>query len=57
MQKLTIYKIKDQLAVEYKPKKEDKEIPKDLILDYGKLYQPIKLEDIPNLFGDPDSLW
>lgn len=55
--KLTIYKINNQICIEYKPKKDDKEIPKDLILDYGKLYKPIKLEDIPELLNSQDFPW
>ncbi|MBR2493730.1 MAG: hypothetical protein IKB64_09790 [Paludibacteraceae bacterium] len=57
MYKLTVYKIKDKLCIEYKPTKEETEIPKDLILDYGKLYKPINLEDIPKILDSIDFPW
>ena len=67
MQKLTIYKIKDKLAIEYKPiKTKDMEpLAKDLFQYDGKIYQYISESDIPNLFKDlpaveprdQDSLW
>lgn len=64
MQKLTIYKINNQLAIEYKPlKTKDMEPLSENLFQYdGKIYQKISESDIPTMFKDlpttdQDSLW